>query len=298
MPEILIFFALIAVPLIWFVANYNRFVRLRRHLEESWSNIDVELKRRHDLIPNLVNTVKGYAGAREGRSRAPDPTARRSDGGTAARRVGWEQAIEVGLAGVFAVAEAYPRLKADAHFLALQKELALTEDRIAAARRFYNGNVRDLNNLCEQFPTSIIASMFGFATQEFFELGDPAQRSAAHRMGAVSDAAGSRDHFSRAAAQPSWETPIRSGARARATPRPSARDPRARATGSARRARRRAHHDREDAEALEQRRRGLLSRHAVDRDRAERATPERCQAACGSAVQGSFRKGSVQHSRR
>lgn len=180
MPDILIFAALLAVPLIWFVANYNRFVRLRRHLDESWSNIDVELKRRHDLIPNLVSTVKGYAAHEKQvlerliQLRA-EAMAERSRAALARR----EQAIELGLAGVFAVAEAYPRLQADAHFLALQKELALTEDRIAAARRFYNGNVRDLNSLCEQFPTSIIASMFGFSTQEFFELGDPAQRKPA-----------------------------------------------------------------------------------------------------------------------
>lgn len=180
MPDILIFAALLAVPLIWFVANYNRFVRLRRHLDESWSNIDVELKRRHDLIPNLVNTVKGYA-AHEKQvlerliELRAEAMAERSRAALARR----EQQIEVGLAGVFAVAEAYPELKADAQFRSLQKELALTEDRIAAARRFYNGNVRDLNSLCEQFPTSIIASMFGFATQEFFQLGDPAERDPA-----------------------------------------------------------------------------------------------------------------------
>lgn len=166
------------VVLVWGVVTYNRFVGLRSHLRESWSDIDVELKRRYELIPNLVAVVKGYAGhEREtleglmqlrGRAMASD--------GPADGQAADESRMLVGLGRVFAVAEAYPDLKADAHFLSLQEELALTEDRIAAARRFYNGNVREMRQLVQMFPSSIVARLFGFEGGEYFELASDAER--------------------------------------------------------------------------------------------------------------------------
>ncbi len=163
---------------IWAIVIYNRLVRLRQHVRESWSDIDVQLKRRHDLIPNLVATVRGYA-AHESevlekvtRLRAEAMRGEISPRGSSEA----EAPLAAGLASLFAVAERYPALKADAHFLALQKELAETEDRIAAARRFFNGNVRDLNSLCEQFPSALVANVGGFRPVDFFELESVAER--------------------------------------------------------------------------------------------------------------------------
>lgn len=169
---------LAALGLIWAIAIYNRLVRLRQHVRESWSDIDVQLKRRHDLIPNLVATVRGYAAHESDvlenvtRLRAEAMCGRTSPGGST--RV--EAPLAGGLAALFAVAERYPALRADAHYRELQRELAETEDRIAAARRFFNGNVRDYNSLCEQFPSTLVASAGGFRPAEFFELGSAAER--------------------------------------------------------------------------------------------------------------------------
>ncbi|MEX2217628.1 MAG: LemA family protein [Phycisphaerales bacterium] len=166
------------VPLVWLIATYNRFIRLKQHMAESWADIDVELKRRHDLIPNLVETVKGYASHErevlEQLIRLRNTAA--AAHGSAASQAADESAMLVGLKRVFAVAEAYPELKASQNFLSLQQELALTEDRIAAARRFFNGNVRELNQLCAQFPTSLVAGMAGAKEQTFFELSSEAER--------------------------------------------------------------------------------------------------------------------------
>lgn len=168
------------VVFVWLIAIYNRLVRLRQHVRESWSDIDVQLKRRHDLIPNLVATVKGYA-AHEGevlekvtRLRAEAMRGETTPRGSSAT----EGPLTAGVAAVFAVAERYPALKADAHFLALQKELAETEDRIAAARRFFNGNVRDFNSLCEQFPAALVAGIGGFRPVDFFQLESAGDRVA------------------------------------------------------------------------------------------------------------------------
>lgn len=168
--------ALLAV--LWAVATHNRLVTLRQHLRESWADIDVELKRRWELIPNLVETVKGYATyerdtlerllALRGKAMAIP--------GAPASHATAETALMLGLKQVFAIAEGYPTLKADAHYLALQKELAITEDRIAAARRFYNGNVRDLNRMREQFPSSIIAGRLSIPEAQYFELSSDAER--------------------------------------------------------------------------------------------------------------------------
>lgn len=177
-PVVLVLLGLGGLVLLWALLTFNRFVSLRAHLRESWADIDVELKRRYELIPNLVAAVKGYAGHERGvlerlvelRNKAM------ANHGTAASQAVDESAMLIGLKRLFAVVEAYPQLKADQHFLALQKELANTEDRIAAARRFFNANVRDLNVLRAQFPTSAIGRMFGFETGTFFELDNEAER--------------------------------------------------------------------------------------------------------------------------
>lgn len=161
----------VLVPLVWYLAVFNRFTRLRQHLRESWSDIEVELQRRYELIPNLVATVQGYA--KHERDVLHEVTELRNraaaNHGSVSSQGKDERNLDFGLRKLFAVAEAYPDLKASVHFLALQQELSLTEDRIAAARRFYNGNVRDLNQLRESFPTSIVASMSGFDGGEYFE---------------------------------------------------------------------------------------------------------------------------------
>ena len=179
MPELLIFVgAPVLLVLIWGIATYNRFVRLRYHIRESWADIDVELKRRYDLIPNLVATVKGYAKhEREVLERVTElrNQAARSDGSAAQQAVD-ETSLMLGLKQLFAVVEGYPELRSDAQFMALQKELGLTEDRIAAARRFYNGNVREMKNLREMFPTSVLGNLFGFQPGTFFELDKDAER--------------------------------------------------------------------------------------------------------------------------
>lgn len=168
------------IALLWALLIYNRLVRLRQHVRESWSDIDVQLKRRHDLIPNLVATVRGYAAHESAvlehvtRLRAAAAAGSVSPRGASAA----EGPLAAGLGSLFAVAERYPALCADAHFLALQRELAETEDRIAAARRFFNANVRDLNSLCEQFPTLAVAQLAGIRPVEFFELEAAAERVA------------------------------------------------------------------------------------------------------------------------
>jgi len=155
----------------WAVLLYNGLVRSRNRAQEAWADIDVQLKRRYDLIPNLVETVKGYA-AHE--SSAFENVTRARAAAMGATGLAAKGAAEATLAGalksVFAVAEAYPDLKANQNFLSLQNELTDTEDKIQAARRFYNGNVRDFNTSIQVFPGSIIASSFHFATMEFFQL--------------------------------------------------------------------------------------------------------------------------------
>jgi LemA protein len=166
-----------------FVVSYNRFVRQRNLVQESWRQVDVELKRRHDLIPNLVETVKGYAAQErtvltavtEARGAAVQ-TMQTAATGVAAQAQA-ETALGRALGGLFAVAENYPDLKSSQNFLVLQQQLAETEDSIAAGRRFYNGNVRALNTRVEAFPSSIVASMFNFTKAEYFELDDPAERA-------------------------------------------------------------------------------------------------------------------------
>ena len=161
------------------VVSYNRFVRQRNLVQESWRQVDVELTRRHDLVPNLVETVKGYA-AHERTVLASVVEARNAAvaaQGSAASAGPAETALGGAVRGLFAVAENYPDLKAAGPFQQLQAQLAETEDRIAAGRRFYNGNVRALNTRVEAFPSSIVAGAFHFEKAEYFETDDPAVRA-------------------------------------------------------------------------------------------------------------------------
>lgn len=160
------------------VIIYNGLVRLRYRVKEAWSDIEVQLKRRYDLIPNLVETVKGYA--KHETSAFENVTKARTaamGAQTAGEHAATENMLTGALKSLFAVAEAYPDLKANQNFLELQRELSDTENKIQAARRFYNGNVKDMNTRVEQFPTNLIANTFGFGKEEFFDLDEtPAER--------------------------------------------------------------------------------------------------------------------------
>lgn len=164
---------------LWLVGAYNGFVALLNRAKEAWADIEVQLKRRYDLIPNLVNTVKGYAThesqafekVTEARSRAMQ------SGGPTAEHAQAENQLSGALKSLFAIAEAYPDLKANQNFLELQRELSDTENKIQAARRFYNGQVRDLNIKVQSFPSNIIASTFKFTKMEFFDIPDDGAES-------------------------------------------------------------------------------------------------------------------------
>jgi len=166
--------------IIWVIGMYNGLTRVKVQCRESWSGIDTELKRRYDLVPNLVETVKGYAHHEretlqqviEARNRALAST------GSPASQAHDENILIGSLRQLFALSENYPDLKASGNFLKLQSELANTEDRIQAARRFYNANVRDLNTRIELFPSNLIAKTFNFTPEEFFEIEDTGIRNA------------------------------------------------------------------------------------------------------------------------
>ena len=168
----------VGVVVLWVIVAYNGLVRLRYRVKEAWSDIEVQLKRRYDLIRNLVEAVKGYAkhetsafeNVTKARAAAMGAT-------TAGEHAATENMLTGALKSLFAVAEAYPDLKANQNFLQLQGELSDTENKIQAARRFYNGNVKDMNTRVEQFPTNVIAGTFGFGKEEFFDLDEaPEQR--------------------------------------------------------------------------------------------------------------------------
>jgi LemA protein len=167
----------ILLPIVYVILTYNTLVAIRNHISNAWSNIDTELKRRYELIPNLVATVKGYAAhEREIFERVTQLRAQcMSNKGAIAQQAISENQLVGALQRLLAIVENYPNLKADRHFLELQHELVNTEDRIQAARRFFNGNVRDYRNKCETFPSSIIASMFGFEKKDYFNV-DPSVR--------------------------------------------------------------------------------------------------------------------------
>ncbi|MCA3561655.1 MAG: LemA family protein [Aestuariivirga sp.] len=162
--------------LVW---AYNALVKNKNLVAEGWSGIDVQLRRRADLIPNLIETVKGYA-AHEDKlfHDIADLRAKSISGGSVAEQSAVGQAMSAALGRLFAVAEAYPQLKADANFRDLQDKLSGIEDEIQMSRRYYNGAVRNLNTMIESFPTNLIASPFGFSKAEFFEIGDAAAREA------------------------------------------------------------------------------------------------------------------------
>jgi LemA protein len=181
MPIVYIVLIVVAIILIWGVAIFNGLIRLKNQVEEAWSDIDVQLKRRYDLIPNLVETVKGYA-AHEQRTLQKVIEARNAamaghnSNASLEEQAKNENVLSSTLKSIFALAEAYPDLKANQNFAKLQDELSDTENKIQAARRFYNGMVRDFNIKIETFPNNMIANSLGFKKREFFEIKEEAQR--------------------------------------------------------------------------------------------------------------------------
>src|SRR5262245_22804158 len=175
----LVLLIVVVLLVVWAIALYNRLVRLRNGAESAWSDIDVQLKRRYELIPNLVETVKGYA--THERAAFEEVTRARSEAMRASApeaRAKAEADLSGVLRGLFAIAEAYPELRANQNFLALQSELSAIEDAIQNARRYYNAIVRDLNTQIESFPANLFAASLGFAKKQYFELDDLAQREA------------------------------------------------------------------------------------------------------------------------
>jgi len=171
-----ILLAVVAAIIIWLIYTYNRFVSLTNRTEEAWSDIDVQMKRRYDLIPNLVETVKGYAAHEAGTLQKVTEARTKAMGAqTVAEHAEAENMLTGALKSLFAVSEAYPDLKANSNFVELQRELSDTENKIQAARRFYNTVVQELQNAIEMFPSNFVGNMFGFKTREFFELGEGEQ---------------------------------------------------------------------------------------------------------------------------
>lgn len=167
---VLAIIVIIALIIFWIIAIYNGLIKLRNRTQEAWSDIDVQLKRRHDLIPNLVETVKGYAThEKETLKQVIEARNMAMQAGSIHDKENAENMLSQTLKSIFALSESYPDLKANQNFLQLQDELSDTENKIQAARRFYNGNVRDFNTKLEVFPTNIIGNMLGFKNFEFFE---------------------------------------------------------------------------------------------------------------------------------
>ncbi len=172
---ILVFLVLL---ILFIISTYNRLVRLMNEVKNAWAQIDVQLKRRHDLIPNLVETVKGYM--QHERATLENITQARNLAmrpGSVSERAQAEQQLTQALHNFFVVVENYPDLKANQNFLALQEELTSTENRISFARQAYNDTVMNFNNVIQMFPTNIVASMFGFKEQSFFEVENPVERA-------------------------------------------------------------------------------------------------------------------------
>ncbi|MDD5083829.1 MAG: LemA family protein [Candidatus Moranbacteria bacterium] len=165
-----------AVLVLWLIATYNGLIRLKNRVDEAWSDIDVQLKRRYDLIPNLVNTVKGYAThEKELFEKVTEARTRAMSAGTTADKADAENVLSGTLKTLFAVSENYPELKANVNFLELQRELSDTENKIQASRRFFNGNVMEYNTKIQVFPTNLFAGMLNFTKRDFFEV-DGAER--------------------------------------------------------------------------------------------------------------------------
>ncbi len=181
MLGLVLFAVVVAVIVAWLAGMYNGLVRLRNHVKNAWAQIDVQLKRRHDLIPNLVETVKGYAGHEketlENVTRARGAAVSAGGGGAAAQAKA-ESALSGALGRLMLVVEKYPDLKANQNFLALQEELTSTENKIGFSRQLYNDSVMIYNTRTQTVPTNIVAGTFGFKEEEFFELEDEAARQA------------------------------------------------------------------------------------------------------------------------
>ena len=175
MSILTIIIIVLALIVLWAIVAFNGFVRLTNQAKEAWADIEVQLKRRYDLIPNLVNTVKGYAThestAFEKVSEARS-AAMQAGGGSVADKAAAENNLSGTLKSLFAISEAYPDLKANTNFIELQRELSDTENKIQSARRFYNGTVRDLNTAAESFPGNMIAGSFSFKKMDLFDLAD------------------------------------------------------------------------------------------------------------------------------
>ena len=177
MSSLMILLIILVVAALWLVMTYNGLITSRNRTDEAWSDIDVQLKRRYDLIPNLVNTVKGYAAHESGTFEKviAARNAAMSASGTVAKGEA-ENALSGTLKSLFALSENYPDLKANQNFLSLQTELTDTEDKLLASRRFYNGNVRDFNTKLQVFPTNLIANMLNFSKRDFFEIDNADER--------------------------------------------------------------------------------------------------------------------------
>ncbi|MFC1608680.1 LemA family protein [Patescibacteria group bacterium] len=176
----IILLVILAALVLWVVLIYNGLIRLKNRVDEAWSDIDVQLKRRYDLIPNLINTVKGYA-AHESETlenvvKARNEAMSAQESGDTKAQIEAENALSSTLKSIFALSENYPDLKANQNFLELQRELTDTEDKIQASRRFYNGNVRDFNTKIELFPNNFIAGILKFTKREFFEIENEEER--------------------------------------------------------------------------------------------------------------------------
>ena len=176
-PLLWLLIIVVAAVFLWIIVVYNGLIKLKNRTDEAWSDIDVQLKRRYNLIPNLVESVKGYAKhERELFEKVTEARTRAMSAKTIKERGQAENMLAGALKTLFAVAENYPDLKASQNFLELQRELSDTENKIQAARRFYNGNVRDFNIKIESFPANIVASLFGFKKMDFFEIKEPEAR--------------------------------------------------------------------------------------------------------------------------
>ncbi|MDE1970541.1 MAG: LemA family protein [Patescibacteria group bacterium] len=168
---------IIVLLVLWVIAAYNGLVRNKTRVDEAWSDIDVQLKRRYDLIPNLVETVKGYAAhENEVFTHVMDARAKALGAQSVPEKAAAENMMTGALKSIFALAEAYPQLRAVESFTKLQEELADTENKIQAARRFYNGNARDFNAQIAVFPTNLFAHMFGFTAREYFEIANAEEK--------------------------------------------------------------------------------------------------------------------------
>ncbi len=177
-----IIIGVVALLAIWGIAMYNRFVTFKNRVAEAWADIEVQLKRRYDLIPNLVNTVKGYASHESGTLEkviAARNSAMQSMAGANPEHAAAESNLSTTLKSIFALSENYPDLKANTNFLELQRELSDTENKIQAARRFYNGNVRDFTTALQHFPGNIIGKMFAFVAPQYFDIPDDGVESKA-----------------------------------------------------------------------------------------------------------------------